>query len=121
MTFKQISQKSLYRFCHLAVVYTIFQKGLSPDKTADELGQIDGEASEFIRIRCPLCGWQPTAASLWQCANQEYPERFFDACGTIWNTFSTHGLCPGCGHRWRWTMCLHCHCRSLHEDWYTKE
>jgi len=69
-------------------------------------------------IRCPLCTWRPLASSRWSCHWQDTPEPFFEACGTVWNTFATRGRCPGCGHQWRWTSCLRCGQWSLHVDWY---
>jgi hypothetical protein len=60
-------------------------------------------------IYCPLCAWRPTATDRWIC----HPE-----CGTVWNTFWTRGLCPGCGHQWRETACLRCQRMSPHEYWY---
>jgi hypothetical protein len=76
------------------------------------------EAEAFGRIRCPLCRWQPASSSVWCCLWFDTPEPFFEACGTIWNTFLTRGRCPGCSHQWRWTLCLQCAGWSLHEDWY---
>jgi hypothetical protein len=76
------------------------------------------ERETSSRIRCPLCGWQPGASSRWCCATGGTPEPAFEACGTIWNTFSTGGRCPGCRHQWQWTSCLECHRPSLHLDWY---
>jgi Uri superfamily endonuclease len=73
---------------------------------------------DFNRIRCPLCKWQPKPSHRWFCAPCNYPEYFDDGCGACWNTFSTRGRCPGCGHQWRWTACLHCARWSLHADWY---
>ena len=70
------------------------------------------------RIRCPLCSWQPKASSRWCCDCVGTPEPYFESCGTVWNTFSTRGRCPGCGHQWKWTTCLRCTRPSLHEDWY---
>jgi DNA-directed RNA polymerase subunit RPC12/RpoP len=75
----------------------------------------------LTRIRCPRCAWRPAAASRWSCIWTESPEPFFTACGTEWNTFSTRGRCPGCGHQWRWTSCLRCGEWSPHEDWYEAE
>jgi len=72
----------------------------------------------FGRIRCPLCGWQPTPSSMWCCHVSRTPEPFFEGCGTMWNTFSTRGRCPGCAHQWRWTTCLRCEGWSLHDEWY---
>jgi hypothetical protein len=72
----------------------------------------------FTGIRCPLCRWRPSASSRWWCERVGPPEPVFEGCGTMWNTFATHGLCPGCGHQWHWTSCLRCGEWSLHEDWY---
>lgn len=76
------------------------------------------EDDPFSRIRCPLCGWRPSASSVWTCIVRGTPEPFFAACGTEWNTFATHGVCPGCSHRWQWTSCHRCEGWSLHDDWY---
>jgi hypothetical protein len=104
----------------LAALY-LFQKSLDVEEIADGRAAIKEEESDFSRIRCPLCAWQPDASSLWCCADCPTPEHFFDGCYAIWNTFDTHGVCPGCGHEWRWTSCLRCRGWSLHEDWYVKE
>lgn len=69
-------------------------------------------------IRCPKCAWRPTRSDLWCCYVIGTPEPPFEACGTNWNTFSTHGRCPGCQHQWLWTSCLHCAQWSPHVDWY---
>jgi hypothetical protein len=81
---------------------------------------LDEEDEALGGIRCPVCGWRPTASSLWCCAGLGTPEPYFAGCGMLWNTFSTHGECPGCHHRWQWTSCLRCEQWSLHEDWYEK-
>jgi hypothetical protein len=60
-------------------------------------------------IHCPRCSWRPGPADRWQCS---------PGCGTVWNTFWTRGLCPGCGHQWLETVCLRCHQWSPHEHWY---
>ena len=73
------------------------------------------------RIRCPLCEWQPTPATLWACESYGTPEPYFGGCGTLWNTFATRGKCPGCAHQWVWTSCPNCHQWSLHDDWYVEE
>ena len=78
------------------------------------------EDDEFRRIRCPHCKWHPTASSRWCCYSHGTPEPFFNACGTVWNTFSTRGRCPGCNHQWQWTSCLRCQEWSRHEDWYER-
>jgi Uri superfamily endonuclease len=79
------------------------------------------ESADFNRIRCPRCEWQPKPFHRWYCAPCDHPEFFDDGCGACWNTFTTHGRCPGCGHQWRWTACLNCAGWSLHADWYAKE
>ena len=60
-------------------------------------------------IYCPKCSWRPSATDRW-CCNPE--------CGTVWNTFWTRGLCPGCGHQWVDTQCMGCGKWSPHESWY---
>jgi len=72
---------------------------------------------DFSRIRCPLCRWQPNAASRWFCSDFNS----HDGCGTEWNTFDTRGICPGCKYRWHWTDCLRCFRSSPHEAWYADE
>lgn len=61
------------------------------------------------RIFCPICTWAPQSHDRWQCR---------PGCFTIWNTFETHGSCPGCHRQWRVTQCLACGVTSLHEEWY---
>ncbi len=58
-------------------------------------------------IACPKCDWRPDASARWGCT-----------CGQVWNTFETHGVCPGCGKAWKVTQCHVCHQWSDHEDWY---
>jgi hypothetical protein len=101
--------------------FLAFRKDLTPEETTERLTGLEDQGSDFNRIRCPLCQWQPQASSRWYCTNYQYPEYFFNGCGTVWNTFTTYGLCPGCGHQWRWTTCLRCHRWSLHEAWYVTE
>ena len=60
-------------------------------------------------IYCPKCSWRPSATDRWWCV---------PGCRTVWNTFWTRGLCPGCGHQWQETQCLRCHKMSPHESWY---
>ena len=79
------------------------------------------DGTQKRRIRCPRCGWQPDRSSQWCCADTGAPEHFAPGCGTSWNTFDTRGLCPGCDHQWRWTLCLSCHGWGRHEDWYADE
>ena len=108
-------------FSHFSSGLLAFRKGLRPEEATDSITQLEEQDSDFSRIRCPLCHWQPQAASRWYCTNYEHPEYFFNGCGMVWNTFTTRGLCPGCGHQWRWTTCLRCHRWSLHEAWYVTE
>jgi DNA-directed RNA polymerase subunit RPC12/RpoP len=82
-----------------------------------DLSGLDDDPT-FTRIRCPHCGWQPAPSSTWLCDGPDGDAPGFGGCGTVWNTFTTRGLCPGCDHRWRWTVCLRCGDRTLHEDWY---
>jgi len=75
---------------------------------------------ELDGVRCPCCGWRPTAASRWSCWWGDGPEPYFEACGAEWNTFTTRGRCPGCRHQWRWTSCLRCGEWSPHDEWYAE-
>jgi hypothetical protein len=113
-----LKQKSFRRYRALAAILLLFQKGLTPSDVTDTVDKSDDEEPMRGRIRCPLCRWQPDSGSSWVCADCPYPEYFLDGCGAEWNTFDTRGLCPGCGHQWRWTSCLSCEKWSLHEDWY---
>jgi hypothetical protein len=61
-------------------------------------------------IRCPHCAWRPGPDDRWQCSIGD--------CMTVWNTFWTGGVCPGCGYAWRNTQCLACGEMSPHRDWY---
>jgi hypothetical protein len=116
-----LKQKYIRQFYRLAVVFLLFQKSLMPEDTTGVVAESEDEEPDFSRIRCPLCQWQPKTSSRWRCSNNRRPENFFNGCGAVWNTFTTRGLCPNCGHQWRWTACLSCHDWSLHEDWYVKE
>ena len=113
-------QKRVLQLLHLAIVFRLFQDRLKPAETTKKTTAHD-KAEEFNRIRCPLCKWRPKASSRWYCGDCDYPEYFFDGCGTGWNTFTTRGLCPGCGHQWRWTICLSCQRWSQHEEWYENQ
>jgi hypothetical protein len=98
----------------------LLKRSPAPDSIIiQEFGPDDDEW--YSGIRCPLCRWQPRAMDTWSCMPLESPEPPFEGCGTVWNTFSTRGRCPGCGHQWRWTSCLRCAQWSLHEDWYEPE
>ncbi len=106
----------------LTILFALFQKGTMP---TDKLGtgiQRDDNDSAYNRIRCPICKWRPNAYSRWYCSGDEdSPPEYYAGCGTSWNTFDTHGVCPGCDHQWAWTDCLSCYGCSLHEDWYADE
>ena len=60
-------------------------------------------------IHCPKCEWRPKPESKWQCN---------PGCQTVWNTFWTAGVCPGCGKAWHKTKCPKCFQFSPHKDWY---
>jgi hypothetical protein len=75
------------------------------------LQNIDIDKS-FLRIRCPKCQWRPGRHDMWMCS---------PGCGYEWNTFDTHGLCPGCSKQWLDTECLRCNAMSPHDDWYERQ
>ncbi len=105
----------------LFLIFSLLQKNSNPEEIIEKLKQKEDETTDFQRIRCPHCKWQPSASSIWFCSDCDFPEYYYNGCETAWNTFSTHGKCPGCSHQWRWTSCLSCGNWSLHEDWYSKE
>jgi hypothetical protein len=109
------------RLYQLAALFSLFDKSDLTAGTPDKAAQLDEEANRYSRIRCPLCSWQPNDKSRWVCSTCAHPEYFQPGCGRIWNTFNTRGLCPGCQHQWRWTICLYCQGWSLHESWYLEE
>jgi hypothetical protein len=85
----------------------IFGFVITPNKKIlEKLGLDKGRRT---RIRCPKCQWEPSRNDSWCCA---------PGCGHVWNTFETHGLCPGCNKQWTHTACLRCDAWSLHDDWY---
>lgn len=65
--------------------------------------------ADKMHIRCPQCGWRPGPDARWTCE---------PGCGTVWNTFWTRGLCPGCSRQWGETQCPSCHGLSPHRKWY---
>ncbi|HZO19538.1 MAG TPA: hypothetical protein VFB46_11175 [Gemmatimonadaceae bacterium] len=65
-----------------------------------------------MKIYCPVCEYHPRATDRWQCR---------PGCYTIWNTFETRAVCPGCSKQWRDTWCPACGVASPHEDWYHEE
>lgn len=98
-------------------VWQLLKRAPVPEERTISVPSPDDD-ERFSRIRCPLCEWRPTPSSRWCCDGTDSPEPLFEGCGTVWNTFSTGGRCPGCSHQWGWTSCLHCEGWSLHEDWY---
>jgi hypothetical protein len=115
----QIEQESISH-PEIAVLLVLQNAPKSVDSTGKQTDQ-DAVLPDFGRIRCPLCKWQPKPSHRWFCAPCDSPEFFADGCGTRWNTFSTRGRCPSCGHHWLWTACLNCTGWSLHADWYELE
>ena len=95
----------------------LLKRGLhqDPDTVVEDRTDDDAESSG---VRCPLCSWRPEPGSLWCCTGHDPAEPGFQGCGTVWDTFATRGLCPGCQHRWRWTKCFECDAWSPHDDWY---
>jgi hypothetical protein len=114
-------QRYLRQIYIFVIIFSVFQRSGKQEEIIDEARLLIDEESDFGRIRCPLCRWQPKSSSVWECADCAQPEYFYNGCGSVWNTFTTRGRCPGCGHQWRWTSCLNCSEWSLHEDWYAKE
>ena len=81
------------------------------DRPDTELNLRPGDSSGGGNdIRCPLCGWTPSAEDRWICR-----------CNHLWNTFDTGGVCPNCLYQWAYTCCLACHGWSLHSDWYKNQ
>jgi hypothetical protein len=60
-------------------------------------------------IHCPACTYRPRPEDRWDCLPR---------CGTLWNTFWTRGVCPGCGIEWPKTQCPSCGVLSPHKAWY---
>jgi hypothetical protein len=116
-----IKRRPSHKFYVLTAIFSLFLKSQAPEDATGTIDQSDDEEPRYSHIRCPLCRWQPDAWSSWECGECEFPEYFFGGCGMEWNTFDTRGLCPGCGHQWRWTACLSCSVWSLHDDWYAKD
>jgi hypothetical protein len=61
------------------------------------------------KIRCPACSYKPRPEDRWACTAE---------CGTVWHTFWTGGVCPGCAHPWKTTQCPACDKVSPHRAWY---
>lgn len=65
--------------------------------------------TEKADIFCPKCEWKPQSEDRWECV---------PSCGTVWNTFWTRAVCPGCGVKWPSTQCFECEVFSPHDEWY---
>jgi Zn-dependent protease len=59
-------------------------------------------------LECPVCKNAPPLGDLWRCSN----------CGTGFDTFATHGVCPNCASHFAATRCLDCGRMSPIEQWY---
>ena len=70
------------------------------------------ESEDRRPIACPRCGYKPVPSDRWVCSYDQ------GGCGTIWNTFKTSAICPGCGKQWCETWCLRCFRPSPHRSWY---
>jgi hypothetical protein len=114
-----VRRRSWHKVYYFGFAFWLLQERLKREEITDR-AKLEEKDPDFSRVRCPLCGWKPNGSSRWFCGDCEYPEYFFDGCGTAWNTFATRGRCPGCAHDWRWTVCLRCRRWSRHEDWYIK-
>ena len=112
--------KSLLKIIAFSRIITAFKKTSRSEEILKIL-ESEKDKTDFSRIRCPICKWQPNSSSRWFCADCDFPEYFYGGCGAMWNTFETRGLCPRCDHRWRWTSCLRCGGWARHDDWYLKE
>lgn len=112
------SQKNILpKLFLLHTLFTAYRKTAETEEILKKLAE-DDEKTDFQKIRCPICKWQPNASSRWYCADCDFPENFSGGCGAMWNTFETRGKCPACAHQWIWTSCLACGGWSPHEDWY---
>jgi hypothetical protein len=60
-------------------------------------------------IHCPRCSYKPRAEDRWSC---------IAPCNTLWHTFWTAGVCPGCTRQWTNTQCPACDQVSPHKAWY---
>ncbi|MBI4672413.1 MAG: hypothetical protein HY741_12215 [Chloroflexi bacterium] len=119
--FEPAAMNQHIRTCNLRALWSLFQKTNLPEQISAAETNLGPLTAGFSRIRCPSCGWRPTPVARWVCTNCPQPENFWGGCGTVWNTFTTQAVCPGCGHSWRWTICPRCNKWSLHQDWYVKQ
>lgn len=99
----------------------LFVLYVKTEKIEKIIQDLQKEKTDFQKIRCPFCNWNPKKSSRWCCADCDAPEYFYTGCYKMWNTFDTRGKCPSCAHQWIWTSCLKCYGWSKHEDWYVKD
>jgi hypothetical protein len=97
---------------------SLLKRSGAPSNVVDILDKLKDGMFEPVKVRCPLCAWEPHPASRWSCVDCDKPEFFYSSCGRSWNTFETFGQCPGCSHQWQFTACLVCAQWSPHEEWY---
>ena len=71
------------------------------------LAQIEN-APRHRDARCPSCDAHPLQGDFWQC-NQ---------CGTRFDTFVSHGICPACSERFFKTTCPECLQTHHVDDWF---
>jgi Zn-dependent protease len=57
---------------------------------------------------CPSCHAHPLKGDFWQC----------DQCGTRFDTFTHHGVCPSCSERYFRTTCPECGQAHHIDDWF---
>lgn len=77
---------------------------LEPSAERTETG---GAERSGRRVRCPACKVTPWRGNLWQC----------DACGEVFDTFTTQAQCPACSKRFPTTQCPTCWERNPIADW----
>lgn len=58
-------------------------------------------------LGCPSCGAAPLRGPYWSC----------DQCGTAFDTFDQHAVCPNCFARFRTTKCPECHEVHAIDSW----
>jgi hypothetical protein len=80
-----------------------------PETSLTGFTKLRRQMDRKAQIYCPHCKFRPRAEDRWFCV---------PSCGTVWNTFWTRGVCPGCSVRWPQTQCLQCDIYSPHEEWY---
>ena len=77
------------------------------DSLKSKIDKAETTYADSASIQCPECHKPPPDEDRWKCT-----------CGTVWNTFETHGCCPNCGQHWGQTECHVCRKVSPHLDWY---